>query len=64
MTVVSFRASIVAVGGLNGIPHHICAELQRREGGREKKSGLKVYSLLSAGCNTKHNKLGERVRKK
>jgi len=51
VTVVSFRASIVAVGGLNGIPHHICAELERREGEREEKCA-KVYSLLSAGCNT------------
>jgi hypothetical protein len=28
----------------------------------EKRSGLQVYSLLSRGCNTDFNKLGETTR--
>jgi hypothetical protein len=33
-----------------------------RERRREKKSGLRVCSQLSAGCNTDSNKIGERIR--
>jgi len=38
--------------------HHIYTELV----GREKRSELQVYSLLSAGYNTDYSKLGERIR--
>ena len=34
----------------------------RREKGREKRSALQAYSLLSAGYNTDYSKLGERMR--
>ena len=42
--------------------YHIIFVLSwRGEKGREKISGLQVYSLLSTDCDTGYNKLGERL---
>ena len=42
--------------------YHIIYVLSwRGEKGREKRSGMQVYNLLSSGCNTDYNKFGERM---